>query len=341
VGGLFAIEDVNVSVSIQHTDLADLDVYLVSPSGTRVELFTDLAGGGLNLTGTVLDDEASLSIVAGSGPFAGTYKPEGSLAALDGQNPNGVWTLEITDDAGNDVGKLQSWSLSIDSHEPMVETDSEGQFIFRDVLPGAYAVRTVLKPNWIQTAPTAPGTHNIALGPAEQSYAAEFGVKPTFLFGDYNRDGVVSGNDFLFWQRGLGATNLAPNAGADGDGDTDVDAADLIFWKGEFSESTIPAIAAAVVALDDDASVGALDSAFAAFDSSALAGPAAYAPPARVASSAARPRYRPVAPEQVSAPRTASAEVRTLATHWSDPSVAEQDLADEWSDEESLVLVLR
>jgi subtilisin-like proprotein convertase family protein len=340
VGGLFAIDDINVSVTIQHTDLADLDVFLISPSGSRVELFTDLAGGGQNLAGTVLDDEATLSIVAGSGPFAGAYKPEGSLAVFDGEDPNGVWTLEITDDAGNDVGKLLSWSLSIDSHEPVVETDSEGSYIFRDLLPGSYGVRTVLKPNWAQTAPSTPGTYSIALGPAEQSYAAEFGVKPTILFGDYDRDGVISGNDFLAWQRGLGATNLAPNAGADGDGDTDVDADDLIFWEGEFIDLPVTAIAAAVVPLDDETSVGALDLAFSSIDPAALAGPTAYAPSIRAAINAARPRFRPQEPASLVTPRTASSDARTLTASWSGPSLTEAEAQDELSNEEGLAVDL-
>jgi subtilisin-like proprotein convertase family protein len=340
VSGLFAIDDINVTVNIQHTDLADLDVFLISPVGTRVELFTDLAGGGQSLTGTVLDDEVSLSIVAGSGPFAGTYKPEGSLADLDGQDSNGVWTLEISDDAGNDIGKLLSWSLAIDSHERMTETDSEGQFIFHDLLPGSYAVRTVLKPNWAQTAPTAPGTRDIVLGVAEQSYAAEFGVKPTILFGDYNRDGVVSGNDFLTWQRSLGATNLPPNAGADGDGDTDVDVDDLFFWEGQFTELAVPAIAAAVVALDDEASAGALDSAFATIEAVALAGPTAYSLSARVPASAARPRYRPTAPASVVAQRVTLPVVTAPALGGVDADGASDELGDEPATDEPLVCEL-
>ena len=37
-------------------------MYLNSPNGTRVELFTDVDDGGHDFTGTTLDDEAATSI---------------------------------------------------------------------------------------------------------------------------------------------------------------------------------------------------------------------------------------------------------------------------------------
>ena len=76
------ILDVNVQLDISHRRDQDLDIYLRSPDGTRVELFTDVGGNGDNFSGTVLDDQASVSITAGSAPFSGTYRPEGSLAAF-------------------------------------------------------------------------------------------------------------------------------------------------------------------------------------------------------------------------------------------------------------------
>ena len=38
---------------------------------------------------------------------------EGALAAFIGENPNGVWTLSVKDDAAGDTGTLQSWQLDI------------------------------------------------------------------------------------------------------------------------------------------------------------------------------------------------------------------------------------
>lgn len=63
------IQDVNVLVSMTHTWDEDLDVFLISPTGTRVELFTDVGLGLDNFTATTLDDEAVTAITSGSAPF--------------------------------------------------------------------------------------------------------------------------------------------------------------------------------------------------------------------------------------------------------------------------------
>jgi subtilisin-like proprotein convertase family protein len=120
--------DLEVQVDITHTWDSDLDVYLISPSGTRVELFTDVGGAGDNFTGTILDDQAGVGIASGVAPFLGSYRPEGALSALTGENPNGIWQLEITDDAGGDVGMLNGWALRITAAgtAPEIEVTGNG-----------------------------------------------------------------------------------------------------------------------------------------------------------------------------------------------------------------------
>ena len=81
------ILDLNVRVNITHDWDEDLDVFLIAPDGTRTELFTDVGGMGANFTNTVLDDEATTSITAGSAPFTGTYLPEGNLTLTGGKEP--------------------------------------------------------------------------------------------------------------------------------------------------------------------------------------------------------------------------------------------------------------
>ena len=107
-----ALVDVNLMLDISHTFDADLDVFLISSAGTRVELFQDVGGGGDNFTNTTLDDEAATSISSGAAPFSGSFQPLGALSTFDGESPNGIWSLEITDDLGEDVGTLNSWSLT-------------------------------------------------------------------------------------------------------------------------------------------------------------------------------------------------------------------------------------
>ena len=108
------IEDLDVKVNISHEWDSDLDVYLIAPDNTRVELFTDVGGTQDDFNDTILDDQALQLITEGSAPFTGSYRPEGSLDALIGKDVNGSWILEVTDDSWYRFGTLNSWSLTID-----------------------------------------------------------------------------------------------------------------------------------------------------------------------------------------------------------------------------------
>jgi hypothetical protein len=71
------------------------------------------------------------------------------------------------------------------------------------------------------------------------------------LAGDYDSDRVINGNDFLAWQRQLGATGLASGVGADGSRNGAVDASDLEVWRTNFPAA---AAAAAVTAAPEGVS---------------------------------------------------------------------------------------
>lgn len=70
-----------------------------------------LGGDYQPFTGTILDDEASLSITEGVGPYSGRYRPAEPLSAFDGTNSRGVWRLEVRDTATGNTGVLNDWSL--------------------------------------------------------------------------------------------------------------------------------------------------------------------------------------------------------------------------------------
>ena len=114
------IGDLNVTLDISHTRDKDLDVFLVGPDGTRVQLMTDVGGNGNNFQGTLLDDEAASSITLGSAPFTGSYQPEGTLSSFDGKSAQGTWTLEVTDDQKRDTGMLNSWSIEVTPAGPVL-----------------------------------------------------------------------------------------------------------------------------------------------------------------------------------------------------------------------------
>jgi autotransporter-associated beta strand protein len=109
---------VAVSLWLTHPFDADLNLALVSPDGVVVDLSSG-NGSGANFgsacspdgSRTTFDDAAETVITAGSPPFSGTFRPEGSLAAFLGGGANGTWRLRITDNNGGTLGALRCWSL--------------------------------------------------------------------------------------------------------------------------------------------------------------------------------------------------------------------------------------
>ena len=92
------IVDLNVGLNISpHLRLGSQRVPRQPLGPLGVKLLANVGDDGENFVGTVLDDEAATSINSGTAPFTGSYRPLGSLAAVDGQSPNGTWLLEITD----------------------------------------------------------------------------------------------------------------------------------------------------------------------------------------------------------------------------------------------------
>ncbi len=117
-----AILTVSARVRLNHTFDGDLDLFLISPASTVVELSTDNGGSGDNYgsgandcsgTKTVFFDTAATSITAGAAPFAGSFKPESPQGVNASDNPQGGWKLRIVDDAGGDVGTVGCFQLVI------------------------------------------------------------------------------------------------------------------------------------------------------------------------------------------------------------------------------------
>ena len=134
--------DLDVTTFLAHSNCGDLEITLMSPAGTIVTLTTDNGSGGDNLfNGTVWDDDANPGglipyddndgMVTDSSFVDGTtgtpLTPEEALGAFIGEDPNGVWTLTISDDENSNGGVLTSWSLSV-SALPSAPTETVASF---------------------------------------------------------------------------------------------------------------------------------------------------------------------------------------------------------------------
>ena len=109
------ITDVNVlNLQIDHSFVSDLSIALISPeeSLATLLLFPCLFEENVDIN---FDDEANN--VHGTIPCppigGGTYQPREELSTFIGEAANGTWQLVVNDDADDDGGSLNSWSLEV------------------------------------------------------------------------------------------------------------------------------------------------------------------------------------------------------------------------------------
>jgi hypothetical protein len=152
------ISDLDLSLlGFSHEVPDDVDVLLVAPDGTKVQVFSDAGGsntvGSLDLT---LDQDAATSLPDSNALTTGVFKPanydpsgdtfaadapagpyDTSLDAFDGKDPNGIWKLYVMDDGtASGTGSINDWSLTIAGalHTTATETQADriGQAIIAD-----------------------------------------------------------------------------------------------------------------------------------------------------------------------------------------------------------------
>jgi subtilisin-like proprotein convertase family protein len=109
------ITDINIrDLNILHTYNGDLTIKIKSPNNTTVTLYDQWCGDDDNID-VEFDDNAGISHDDLPCPPIGgiAYLPYESLSVFNGQNPQGNWELEITDNYDEDGGQLSEWSLQV------------------------------------------------------------------------------------------------------------------------------------------------------------------------------------------------------------------------------------
>jgi subtilisin-like proprotein convertase family protein/subtilisin family serine protease len=89
------LKEIEVGVDITHSYIEDLIVNLVSPGGAMVSLHSRSGGSADNIIKTY------------------NFNNNLNLKTLKGQKVQGTWKLKISDVAGQDIGKLNKWSLKL------------------------------------------------------------------------------------------------------------------------------------------------------------------------------------------------------------------------------------
>lgn len=142
----------SVTIELTHTFDNDLEISLIAPSGTELDLSSDNGGAGDDYFTTVFMDGAP-SILTGTPPFNGTFSPEGGgfAAAFAGESIMGDWTLSVCDDLSGDTGTLFTFEITFSggsppdctgypgdsAGDPLPDVGTFGSFVSEIVVPDA------------------------------------------------------------------------------------------------------------------------------------------------------------------------------------------------------------
>lgn len=120
----FDVIDLDIEITLTHTSIFDLQLFLKGPDGTRVILnYYDPADEffeGQDYRRTIFDDQAQTPIESGQPPFTGRFKPRdpAELSIFNGIDPQGQWTIQIYDAWHANTGKLEEVKLIFNTPEP-------------------------------------------------------------------------------------------------------------------------------------------------------------------------------------------------------------------------------
>jgi subtilisin-like proprotein convertase family protein len=135
------VTDVNLHIDgFSHERPDDVDIMLVSPTGKKSVLLSDIAAGGTAVSDIdlVLDEEAPQDLPLSGGLQSTSYRPRNyydgasdtfpapvptgtanaGLSAFDGIDPTGVWSLFVYDDQFDYFGAIADWSLELTTTGP-------------------------------------------------------------------------------------------------------------------------------------------------------------------------------------------------------------------------------
>ena len=107
------ISDVNVlDIAGNHGRVGQLSVVLTSPTATDVTLWSNVCGNDNNFD-LNFDDAANPGALPCPPTGGGTYQPQGLLSSFNGENPQGLWTLSVTDNSAPTNGSLNTWGVEV------------------------------------------------------------------------------------------------------------------------------------------------------------------------------------------------------------------------------------
>ncbi len=193
-----------VKVNISHTYVGDLIIKLIAPDATQLILANQVGGSGDNFTNTVFKTGGT-PIASGSAPFTGNFAPSNPFSNLNGKNPNGTWSLNVTDNSFGDAGNLINWEISFVDDNGLTYSWTSTPSGFTSSASGftasiSSAITYNLSVNNLSQGCSGSGNIAMAASPAPLPSASSGGDicdgNDILLSGDNLASGQTSGNSY-------------------------------------------------------------------------------------------------------------------------------------------------
>jgi subtilisin-like proprotein convertase family protein len=113
-----SVQDVMVNLNLNHANDGDLLITLIKDNYI-FHLSQFNGNGGQNFTNTTFSDTAAMSIIQGTPPYTGLFRPQQPFTGFVNAQTQGNWILRVFDMRTGSTGTLLNWSLSFKYSNPV------------------------------------------------------------------------------------------------------------------------------------------------------------------------------------------------------------------------------
>jgi uncharacterized repeat protein (TIGR01451 family) len=160
----YIVSDINIAVLYSHTYRGDVIMTLRGPNNVPVTIVNQVGAGAANYN-AIVDDEAASPVAnytatetnLSAPPYANSFRPSNPLTAIEGQNAQGTWTLQICDNAGGDNGTYTRADLYLSQAGPQADLSLTKAVNNATPANGAAIIYTLVVTNASGSALTANG----------------------------------------------------------------------------------------------------------------------------------------------------------------------------------------
>lgn len=138
--------DVNLTVNITHTYIADLEIALVNPEGVVVELMKRRDCSSQDNVKVIFDHEGEPFDCSNTNTFSYYNSFKDAISSFYDKPSQGEWTLKVGDHGPGDLGEINSWSLDL-CYEEVELSEATHSIVDFEVYPNPAQTILFIKSN--------------------------------------------------------------------------------------------------------------------------------------------------------------------------------------------------